>query len=116
MYMPRKSAPVDKPNRRPTFIRAWRKHRGLSLEALAERVDMTHASLSRIERGEQPYNQDLLEVIAEALNCEVPDLLMRNPTDPEGMWSIWEKAKPGEKQQIVEVMKVIIGGKTGTGG
>lgn len=111
--MARKIVPVPKPKakRRPTFIRAWRKHRHLTLENLAERVGITHASLSRIERGEQPYNQDLLDLLAEALMCDPADLLVRDPSDPEGIWSLWERAKPGEREQAIRLLQVIIGGQ-----
>ena len=107
-----------RPTYRKTYIRAWRQTKGLSLELLAERVgerigSMTHASLSRIERGLQPYSQPILEAIAEELTGgDVASLLIRNPTDPEGIWSIWDQAKPGQKAQIVEVAKTLL--KTGT--
>lgn len=90
----------------------------MTLEALAERVGekiggMTHASLSRIERGIQPYSQAILEAIAEELtHGDVASLLMRNPEDPEGMWSIWDQAKPGERRMIVDLARTVI--KTGT--
>lgn len=107
MYMARKS----ESKRRPTFIRAWRKHRGLTLEHLAARIGVTHASLSRIERGEQPYNQDLLDLLADALMCAPADLIVRDPYDPEGIWSLWEQAGPDERHQMVEVIKLILGGR-----
>lgn len=112
--MARKIHPVPKPKarRRPTFIRAWRKHRGLTLEVLAERIGTTHASLSRVERGEQPYNQDLLDLLAGELRCEPADLLMRDPTDPEGLWSIWDQVKPAQRRQAIELLRVIIGGRS----
>ena len=34
------------------------------------------------------------------------------PADPEGIWSVWDQAKPGERRQIVEIAKTLI--KTGT--
>jgi hypothetical protein len=37
---------------------------------------------------------------------------MRNPTDPDGIWAIWDHAKVGQKRQIVEIAKTIV--KTGT--
>ena len=95
-------------DRRPVFVREWRKHRGYSLEQLAEMIGTTHATLSRIERGLLPYNQAFLERAAEMLMCEPADLLVRNPQDPEGIWSIWERAKPGERRQIVELAKTLI--------
>lgn len=97
---------------RRTFIREWRNHRGLSLEALAERIGITHASLSRIETRKQPYSQPILEALAAELQTDPASLLMRDPSDPEGMWSIWDQAKHGEKRAIVEHAKIIL--KTGT--
>lgn len=98
-----------------TFIRAWREYRGLSLERLAERlIDiesgealLTPTSLSRIERGKQPYSQPVLEAIAAALGCTPADLLMRNPVDTEAPWSIWETLEPVEKRAAVEVLKAM---------
>lgn len=40
---------------------------------------------------------------------------MRNPLEPEAIWSIWDVAKTGDRQKIVEIAKTIVG-KTGTGG
>lgn len=112
MYMAKVKPRFRHPQYRRTFIRQWRDFRGLTLEQLAERVDTTHATLSRIERGRQPYGQALLEAIAEALSTDVSSLLMRDPSDPDGIWSVWEQAKPGERQMIVDIAKTII--KTGT--
>lgn len=115
MYMsPAKRLPPPKrPQLRRTFIRQWRKHRGLTLEKVADRVttsgvDITHASLSRVERGIQPYNQPLLEAIAEALQTDVASLLMRDPTDSEALWSIWDQAKPGERLIFLELAKTLM--------
>jgi transcriptional regulator with XRE-family HTH domain len=89
-----------------TFLRQWRKARGLTLQALAERVETTHATLSRIERGLQPYSQELLERLADELaEGDVASLLIRDPSDPEGIWTVWDQAKPGERRQIVEIAK-----------
>jgi transcriptional regulator with XRE-family HTH domain len=113
VYMARKVTPRFKrqPRYRPTFIRQWRESIPLTLEQLAERVGTTHASLSRIERGIQPYSQELLEAIASALGTDAATLIMREPGEP-GIWSIWDQAKPGERQMIVDIAKTIV--KTGT--
>jgi len=96
-----------------TYIREWRKFRGLTLERLAERVDMTAGNLSQIERANQGYSQAQLEALAEALQTDVASLLMRNPMDSEALWSLWDQAKQGQRQQIVEITKTIL--RTGTG-
>lgn len=120
MYMAKKKVtPHPKPQYRKTFIRAWRKHRGLTQVELAERVrerlgKMTHASVGRIENRKQPYSQPILEAFADELtNGDVASLLIRDPSDPEGIWSIWDQAKEAERREIVEHAKITIR-KTGT--
>lgn len=74
--------------RKRTYIRAWREKKGYTLEDMLGRLEtigfkITGASLSRIERGIQPYSQDTLEAIAEALNLTAADLIENDPTVPE---------------------------------
>lgn len=112
--MPRGALPKGQPRFKLTFIRQWREKEGLSLDALAARVPMDKGNLSKVERGLLPYNQEMLERLADALHTDPASLLMRDPSDPEGMWSIWDQAKPGERVQIAEVAKTLI--RTGTNG
>lgn len=69
------------------YLREWRKHRGLSLRKLADRMESepgipitSHANLGRIELFQQPYSQEILESAAAALECSVSDLLSVDPT------------------------------------
>lgn len=68
------------PPYRVTFIRKWRQHRDLTLEVVADAVGMTKTSLSRIERGWQPYTQPTLEAIARTLRVQDWQLLRDDPT------------------------------------
>lgn len=97
-----------------TYIREWRKYRHLTLERLAARVGMTHGTLSKIERGLLPYSQILLETVAEQLGTDPASLLMRNPLDPEGIWTVWDQIPPTERGRAIEVLKAFA--RTGTGG
>lgn len=101
----------DKP---PHFIRAWRKHRGLTLEQLAERIGMSHQNLGKIERYKVPYNEELLDHLAEHLRCEPGDLIIRDPSQTEAIWSIWEQLAPADQVRVVEVAKTFK--RTGTDG
>lgn len=93
-----------------TFIKAWRKHRQLTIEQLSERTEISTASLSRIESGKQPYNQGILEAIAEALNCRTADLLGFDPaTFSYEAWQVIEGAKPDERDQIQRVIRALSG-------
>lgn len=96
------------PNHRPTFIRQWRLYRGYSLDKLAQMVPMDKSNLSKVERGILPYNQEMLERLADALMTDVASLLIRDPTRPQAIWTIWEQASPGEKAQIESVAEALI--------
>jgi transcriptional regulator with XRE-family HTH domain len=95
-----------------TKIRQWREYRGLTQDALAERLDTSKASISRIEAGEQAYTQDFLEACADALRTDPASLIMRDPTDDEAVWSLWDKAKIGERQMIENIVRSVV--KTGS--
>lgn len=73
----------DPKRRRRHFIKEWRKFRGLTQAELAESLDTTAASISRIENLEQGYTQDFLEACADALGTHPGVLLMRAPTQAD---------------------------------
>jgi transcriptional regulator with XRE-family HTH domain len=93
--------------RKPTFIRQWRQHRGLTQQQLADRLDTSPASISRLEKGDQPYSQETLEAIADALNCEPQDLIAAEP-GTEAMRSLWVQATPEDRETITELAQTII--------
>lgn len=90
-------------------IRAWREHRGLTLERLAARVESTAATISRVERSLQPYSQDLLEALADALQCEPADLVMRHPPskDQLELWTVIQGMPREQQQQAIRVVKAM---------
>lgn len=110
--MPKRIAFQRKSARRRTYFKQWRVHRGLSQEQLADRLGTSVPSISRIENGTQPYTQDVLEALAEALGTDPASLLMRDPDAPEAMWSIWDQAKVSERQLIEELARSVV--RTGT--
>lgn len=101
--MPKRIRPL--PARRRTFIRQWREFRGLTQDQLAERLEMSKAQLSRIETGKQPYTQDFLEACADALLTDTGSLTMRDPSDPEAPWTIWDSLKPVERKKAVKMIE-----------
>lgn len=98
---------------RPTFIRQWRKFRGLTLEKCAERSGMSKGNLSNIETGKTGYNQATLEALAEALQCDPVDLLIRDPSEPDGIWSLWERAQPAQRKQLLGMIDGFLNAATG---
>ena len=56
-------------------LRQYRKRAGLSLETLAEKADLHHNYLGRVERGEEYISIAALIRIAKALHVTVSDLV-----------------------------------------
>ena len=107
------------PQYRKTYIREWRNKRGLSLRRLAERLEtepggdlmISHASIGRIERGQQPYSQAVLEAIAEALGVSVALLLEVNPEKDGDVIDITlrlNKASPELRQQALNIIEALL--------
>jgi transcriptional regulator with XRE-family HTH domain len=69
--------------RRRTYIAEWREFRGLTQEALAERLDTTKATISRIENRKIGYSQDFLEACADELGVHAATLISRAPDETD---------------------------------
>jgi len=100
----------------PFFLREWRVHRNLTQQRLADRVGLSKPFISEMERGIKGYSQDTLEALAEALMCEPADLLMRDPTSPDPIWSVWDRVPATKKQDALRVLAAFAedAKKTGT--
>ncbi len=98
---------------RPTFIRQWREHRGLSQDLLVERVrehldTFSKSTLSRLENTRQAYTQPMLEAIASALGCEPEDLIMRLPESPiGGVLKEIRAMTTAEQEQFIRIAQAI---------
>lgn len=91
------------------FLKEWRQYRGLTQARLGERIGKSKSNISEFENGVTRYNQDLLEALADALMCEPADLIMRDPTQPDAIWSIWERipeTKRDDARRILETLAV----------
>lgn len=93
------------------FLREWREFRNKTLVQVAEHLHMTHGTLSKIERGKTPYNQKLLEALADLYMCEPADLIVRDPSEQIDIWTVWQHAKPGDKAKIVSIARTIVEGE-----
>lgn len=109
------------------YLREWRGDRTLEqvceqIEMLAQEerylrpngkpVTMTHATLSRIERGLIPYNQLLLEILAEIYGTEPASLIMRNPENTSAPWALADivrKLSPDKLAQVRAFLSAING-------
>lgn len=102
-----------------TYIKEWRERRGLSLRRLAERLEQTpggdlmisHTSIGRIEKGQQPYSQPILEAIADALGVTTSMLLEVNPDKDGDVIDITlrlNKAPPELRKQAIDILHALL--------
>ena len=80
---------LRKPSQRITRIlsnniRAFRKIRGLSQEALAERCNLHRTYIGAVERAERNVSLSTLELIAGTLGVSVPELLTEESIKNDG--------------------------------
>lgn len=112
-----KVSKAKKSKYRLTHIRDWREFRDLTLKELEHRMEsapgetlITSVSIGRIERGLQPYSQPILEALAQALDCEVWELIEVNPKK-EGevvdLVRILRGLDDGRLQQLRKIAKAI---------
>lgn len=94
------------------FIKEWRKHRGYTQEQLAEMVGVDRTYVSKIEKGAsgkkggKRYDQPFLEAAAEALKCEPADLIMRDPSQPGSIWTIWDQIAVQDRPTAARMLEV----------
>ena len=105
--------PIKKPERSRTrhYIRAWREHRNLTQQQLADRMQTTRETVSRVENGLVPYNQDFIEVCANALNCSPSDLLDHNPQLENAVSELHRivmEASTDDQRRILAVAKTLL--------
>ena len=56
-------------------VKVYRKHRGMTQQALADAIDKSKIYISKIEAGDRQGGVDVLSNIAQALNIDLDDLV-----------------------------------------
>lgn len=100
------------------YIREWRKYRKLTQEQLAERIGVDRTYVSKIETGKKRYDQFFLEAVATELNCDVADLISRDPHLPLPLWRIIETIPEPEQERATRAAEAVLKtfARTGTDG
>jgi DNA-binding Xre family transcriptional regulator len=93
------------------YLKEWRKHRHLTLQQVADRLDTSPSVLSDLENGKKRINEDWMAGFAWAYQCDPSDLL-RDPAMPTRD----ELLAMGTPDQLRAAMQLIKTMKTGTDG
>jgi transcriptional regulator with XRE-family HTH domain len=100
-----------RPARKLTFLRQWREHRDLTLEEAAEKMEMHHTSLMRVEKGVVPYNQDFLERAALVYGCDATDFLDNDPRAwnlPRLVFDRLRQAPPEKQREAMAIIDALL--------
>lgn len=89
------------------MLRVIRTGLGHSQEWLAERVNMTKASISRIEKGQQNWDAAFLFAAARALGVDATDLIQAQPPEVTALMLASRGLTPGEVRTAAEMIAVL---------
>jgi transcriptional regulator with XRE-family HTH domain len=85
------------------FIKEWLAYRNMTAEKLAEHLDSSKSAVSKVAGGQQRYNQDWLELIAHALQCDVRSLF-RDPREPSAD-ELLDQLTPEDRQTAMILLE-----------
>jgi transcriptional regulator with XRE-family HTH domain len=93
--------------RRPIrlYLAEWREHKGLTQQALADRLETTDVTISRWETGKRQPNLDAQAAIAEALGIDPFDL-RRHPDQPSAD-ALLRDQPPEVRDQAIRLIQAI---------
>ena len=104
---------------RLTYLRAWRKHRGLTQEQLEEKLvqvgmardiserprkTINRTQIARIESDASGYTGETAELLAEALDSSVWDLMFIDPENPKESARRLVEASPSFREGLSQVL------------
>jgi transcriptional regulator with XRE-family HTH domain len=98
-------------DRKETFLRQWREYRGLTLEEAAEKLEMHHTSLMRVEKGAIACNLDFLEKAALVYVCDVVDLIDNDPRSwnvPRLVYDRLKHASPDKQREAAAIIEALL--------
>lgn len=91
------------------FLLEWRKHARLTQGQVAEGIGYERSYYSRIENGHRPYDQDILEKLAELYGVEPRDLIGRDPATPDDLWTIARSLPADELVRLSAMARALAG-------
>lgn len=102
-------APISKPKRKRDrhFIREWRIFREKNQSDIAEALDVNQSSISNLENGKTPYDQDVLERLAIYFGCDPQDLISINPLAPDAPRLVYSKVRSASPEKQREILAVV---------
>jgi transcriptional regulator with XRE-family HTH domain len=94
-------------------LKAWREHRKMSQEELAEKLDTAKGVISLLENGKRPLSDKWLHRLAEVLDTRPGHILDLDPSELDNdILEIWSHIAKGDRKQAASILRTFT--KTGT--
>lgn len=104
----------DQKNGGPNFLQAWRLHKRMTLQELADKIGTTAGVIHHLENGDRGLSAKWLRKLAPALDTTPGHLLDLHPDDANAeVLSIWSGVPEDKKPQALRVLETF---KSGTDG
>lgn len=94
----------------PNHLKAWRKHRRLTQQELADRLDppTTKQVIQAIESGARGLSDKWLRKLAPALGTSPGFLLDHDPTDvATDFLDVWAQVPDDRKAEALEMLQIL---------
>lgn len=96
-----------------TYFREWRESKNWTQQELADRLETTAATVSRVEKGERDWGKGYLEAFAFVVGCEPADPITRPPGQVSAD-ELLRNVSPELRNQAIRVVQTLV--MTGTDG
>lgn len=92
--------------------------KNFTLDHVAFNVPMDKGNLSKVERGLLPYNQEMLERIADIIGTDPGNLISRDPTKDGRVIDFIQRLGPAQLERAAAILEAAFPsaeeGRTGT--
>lgn len=91
------------------FVRQWRKHRGLTQEQLAERIEKTRGLIAQIETGRTDLTEGMIYALSRALECTPGSIFDVNPLERRILVDVADELRHAEQRIQAEALVYVRG-------
>lgn len=92
-----------------TYFKEWREWKGWTQQELADRLETTTATVSRIENGARDWSKGYVEAFAHVIGCENPaDPITRAPDGPDPILKLLKSASPKKQAEALRIVEALL--------
>lgn len=100
---------VKRPHRerQRTYLKEWRDYRGRRQNEVADLLEIAPSTLSRLEAGKTPYDQDVLEKLSVIYGCDPEDLISINPNHTAAMTEVVKALRNADDETRKRALSIL---------